>query len=72
MPPKHDLRGGNASEDSFAISSNIFAASMNRCFFAGDHQRVRKGGNDDQISYKNLAQLASHRLMGVVFEERLT
>ena len=42
MPPKHDLRGGNASEDSFAMSSNILAASTNRCFLAVGRQRVGK------------------------------
>ena len=34
MPPKQDLRGGQASADSFAISTSVFVASMNRCFFA--------------------------------------
>ena len=34
MPPKHDLRGGQASADSFAMSRNIFVVSMSRCFFA--------------------------------------
>ena len=34
MPPKHDLRGGKASADSFAMSRNIFVASTSRCFFA--------------------------------------
>jgi hypothetical protein len=39
MPPKHDLRGGRASADSFAMSSNIFVASTSRCFFAvGSHE----------------------------------
>ena len=39
IPPRHDLRGGNASDDSFAMSSNAFAVSMNRCFFAvGSHE----------------------------------
>ena len=47
MPPKHDLRGGKASADSFAISSSALAASMKRCFFAverhefADAMRVR-------------------------------
>ena len=34
MPPKHDLRGGRASVDSFAISSSVFVASMKHCFVA--------------------------------------
>ena len=32
MPPTHDLRGGKASVDSFAISSSDFVASIKRCF----------------------------------------
>ena len=34
IPPKHDLRGGKASADSFAISSSVFVTSIMRCFFA--------------------------------------
>jgi hypothetical protein len=34
IPPKHDLRGGKASADSFAISSTVFVASMMRCLLA--------------------------------------
>ena len=73
MPPKHDLRGGNASDDSFAMSSSIFTASMNRCFLAAVCQRVQTGGGDtSRASHKNLVWLAFHRLMGVVSEERQT
>ena len=39
MPPKHDLRGGKASADSFAISSIALVASMNRSLVAvKDHE----------------------------------
>ena len=31
MPPKHDLRGGQASADSFVMFNSIFIASINRC-----------------------------------------
>jgi hypothetical protein len=34
MPPKQDLRGGKASDDSFPMSNNIFVVSINRRFFA--------------------------------------
>ena len=40
MQPKHDLRGGNASDDSFAMSKSVFAPSMNRCFFAAGSYEV--------------------------------
>ena len=40
IPPKHDLRGGNASDDSFAISKNVFVTSMSRCLFAAGNQWV--------------------------------
>ena len=33
MPPKHDLRGGQASADSFAMFNTTLIPSMNRCFF---------------------------------------
>ena len=46
MPPKQDLRGGNASADSLAMSSNILAASMNRSFLAGGCQRIEKEGDN--------------------------
>jgi hypothetical protein len=46
MPPKHDLSGGNASEDSFVISNNVLTASINRCFLAVGRQRAGK----DRIS----------------------
>ena len=72
MPPKHDLRGGNASVDSFAMSINVLTTSMSRCFLAGGRQRFRKDGNDNELSHRSLAQIASHRSMGVVSEERLT
>ena len=32
MPPKHDLRGGRASANSFVISSSVFIASMKHRF----------------------------------------
>ena len=38
MPPKHDLRGGKISADSFAMSSNTFVVSSMRCFFAARGQ----------------------------------
>ena len=39
MPPKQDLRGGNASADSFAMSSMALVASMIRSFVAvGSHE----------------------------------
>ena len=34
IPPRHDLRGGKASDDSLAISSSVLVASTNRCCFA--------------------------------------
>ena len=40
MPPKHDLRGGNQSDDSFAISRTIFVASMSRCFFTVESHEI--------------------------------
>ena len=42
MPPKHDLRGGRASDDSFAMSNSIFVALTNRCFFAAENCEPRK------------------------------
>ena len=39
MPPKHDLSGGNASEDSFVMSNNVLTAAINRCFLAMGRQR---------------------------------
>lgn len=41
MNPKHDLRGGNTSDDSFAMSKSVFVASMSRCFFAAESREVR-------------------------------
>ena len=41
MPPKHDLRGGRASADSFAISSSIFVALTSRSFFAAENRELR-------------------------------
>ena len=38
MNPKHDFKGGNASDDSFAMSNRALVASMNRCFLAADRQ----------------------------------
>ena len=54
------------------MSNNTFAASMNRCFLAVGSQRAQKGGESDQVAHKNLARLAFHRLMGVVYEESRT
>jgi len=54
------------------MSNNILTASMNRCFLAVGHQRVRQGENESRGIYKNLARLVSHRLMGAAFEERQT
>jgi hypothetical protein len=41
MPPKHDLSGGKASDDSFAMSNNVLTASMNRCFLAARRQEIQ-------------------------------
>ena len=38
MAPKQDLRGGKASDDSFAMSRRVIVASMNRSLFA-EHSR---------------------------------
>jgi len=38
MPPKQDLRGGNQSDDSFAMSKTTFVASVSRCLFARGNQ----------------------------------
>jgi len=40
MNPKHDLRGGNTSDDSFAMSKSVFVTSTNRCFFAAESREV--------------------------------
>jgi len=40
MPPKHDLRGENASADSFVMSNTIFIVSMNRRFFAAGGDEI--------------------------------
>lgn len=48
MPPKHDLRGGNASDDSFEMSRSILTASINRCFLAADRQRIQEEKNGDK------------------------
>jgi len=40
MKPKHDLRGGKTSDDSFAMSKSVFVASTNRCFFAVESHEV--------------------------------
>ena len=67
MPPKHDLRGGNASDDSFEMSRSVLTASITRCFLAADRQRIQEI-RARYLSHKNLAQVASHRLMEVVSE----
>ena len=66
MPPRHDLRGGNASDDSFAMSSSILTTSTNRCFLAVGRQKDQKCGSSNLVSHKNLVPLASHHLMEVV------
>ena len=38
IPPKHDLRGGNASADSFATYKIVFARSMSLCPVAAGNQ----------------------------------
>ena len=43
IPPKHDLRGGKASADSFAMSSIAFVASMKRYFFATESHELSGG-----------------------------
>ena len=40
-PPRADLRGGNQSADSFAISRRIFMPSVTLCFFTKSHRVVR-------------------------------
>ena len=66
MPPKQDLRGGKASVDSLAMSSNILVASMNRTFLTGGCQRIEKEGNEVCcVSYRSFA-LVIHQPMGVV------
>lgn len=40
MNPKHDLRGGNTPDDSFAMSKSVFVASTNRCFFVAESREV--------------------------------
>ena len=40
MPPKHDLRGGNTSADSFAMSSMALVASMIRSFVAAGNREL--------------------------------
>ena len=41
MPPKHDLRGGRVSDDSFAMSSSILIPSTIRRFFATEHRQLQ-------------------------------
>jgi len=45
MPPKHALRGGNQSDDSFATSRSTFVASIRRCLFPAESQRGCKYDN---------------------------
>jgi hypothetical protein len=40
MPPEHNLRGGRASADSFAISSSIKVPLENHCFSAAEIHEV--------------------------------
>ena len=67
MPPKHDLRGGKASADSFAMSNIAFVASMKRSFVAAEIREPVYLIADGPISYTNLARCLSHSLFGVVF-----
>jgi hypothetical protein len=67
MPPKHDLSGGNQSEDSFATSKRTSATSANRCFFAARGQEGWVGA-DRQVSYMSLVQFLSHFSLGAVSE----
>ena len=48
-----DLGEGNQSADSFAMSRNIFAPSVNLCFFAESHRAV------DGLTPQVLNQLTS-------------
>jgi hypothetical protein len=70
MPPKHDLRGGRASADSFAMSSSIFVASMNRRFFAAGSRKI--GSVLNQISYMSSPGWLSRWPPGVVFQGERT
>ena len=50
IPPKHDLRGGKASADSFAISSIALVASTKRSLVAAEScEHVCDGGWSDLI-----------------------
>jgi len=57
MPPKHALRGGNQSDDSFATSRTIFVASIIRCLFAAGGQQDWYHNN--RQAYMSLVQLLS-------------
>ena len=72
MPPKHDLRGGKASADSFAMSSMAFVISMKRSFVAAEINELVYLTADGPISYTKLAQCLSHSPFGVVFLEGWT
>ena len=68
MPPKHDLRGGQKSADSFAMSSNIFPPSINRCFVAAESHEV--ANVDDSLdSYMNLVRCLLYRQLGALCVE---
>ena len=70
MHPKHDLSGGEASADSFVISSSDLVASMKRCFLAAEfHEFARYG--DNLISYVNLASWRSFPGRPEIVEGRL-
>ena len=69
MPPKHDLRGGRISEDSFAMSNKVFETSMNRCFLARSRQKARKDQVNSEMSHKHWSQVVDLRPMGLVSEE---
>jgi hypothetical protein len=67
IPPKHDLRGGNASEDSNAMSSNILKASMNRCFLAVNASEGPKDSNDGYYISQELGPAGGSPLDGSRF-----
>ena len=72
MPPKHDLRGGKASADSFAMSNIAFVISMKRSFVTADIHELVYLTADGPISYTKLAQCLSYSPFGVVFSDGWT
>ena len=71
MPPKHDLRGGKESADSFAMSSIVLVAPM-KCSFVAVKSRKLAICNNRPISYKVPTRSLPHLLFGVVFSEGWT